>query len=73
MHAEEIIKRPLILTEKGNTLREEDNQYLFEVARDANKAQIRSAIEALFPEVKVEKVRTLIVRGRVRRMGRALP
>ena len=70
MHAEEIIKRPLILTEKGNTLREGDNQYLFEVARDANKAQIRSAIETLFPEVKVTKVRTLIVRGRVRRMGR---
>lgn len=69
MHPEEIIKRPLVLTEKGNTLREEENQYLFEVARDANKAQIRGAVETLF-DVKVEKVRTLIVRGRVRRMGR---
>lgn len=69
LHPEDIIKRPLVLTEKGNTLREEENQYLFEVARDANKAQIRSAVETLF-DVKVTKVRTLIVRGNVRRMGR---
>ena len=69
MTPEEIIKRPLILTEKGNALREAENQYLFEVARAANKAQIRSAVENLF-QVKVEKVRTLIVRGHIRRMGR---
>ena len=69
MTPEEIIKRPLVLTEKGNALREAENQYLFEVARTANKAQIRSAIENLF-QVKVEKVRTLIVRGHIRRMGR---
>lgn len=69
MTPEEIIKRPLILTEKGNALRETENQYLFEVARSANKVQIRSAIENLF-QVKVEKVRTLIVRGHIRRMGR---
>lgn len=69
MTPEQIIKRPLVLTEKGNALREQENQYLFEVAREANKTQIRSAIETLF-SVKVEKVRTLIVRGRLRRMGR---
>ena len=69
MTPEEIIKRPLILTEKGNALRETENQYLFEVARTANKAQIRSAVENLF-QVRVEKVRTLIVRGHIRRMGR---
>ncbi|MDD9946691.1 MAG: 50S ribosomal protein L23 [Myxococcales bacterium] len=69
MTPEEIVKRPLIFTEKGNTLREEENQYLFEVARTANKAQIRSAIEDLF-DVRVEKVRTMIIRGRMRRMGR---
>jgi len=69
MTPEEIIKRPLILTEKGNALRETENQYLFEVARTANKAQIRSAVESLF-QVRVEKVRTLIVRGHIRRMGR---
>jgi len=69
MTPEQIIKRPLVLTEKGNGLREEENQYLFEVARNANKTQIRSAVEHLF-EVKVEKVRTMVVRGRLRRMGR---
>jgi len=69
MRPEEIIKRPLILTEKGNRLREEDNQYLFEVARGANKTQIRGAIEKLW-KVSVLKVHTLNVRGRMRRMGR---
>jgi large subunit ribosomal protein L23 len=69
MTPEQIIKRPLILTEKGNRLREDDNQYLFEVATRANKVQIRNAVETLF-SVQVEKVRTLIVRGRMRRMGR---
>jgi large subunit ribosomal protein L23 len=69
MSPEHVIKRPLVLTEKGNLLREQENQYLFEVDRTANKAQIRNAVETLF-SVKVEKVRTLIVRGRMRRMGR---
>jgi large subunit ribosomal protein L23 len=69
MTPEQIIKRPLILTEKGNRLRETGNQYLFEVERTANKAQIRDAIETLF-SVKVERVHTLLVRGRMRRMGR---
>ena len=69
MIPEHVIKRPLVLTEKGNALREAENQYLFEVAEEANKAQIRSAVETLF-HVKVEKVRTLIVRGRMRRVGR---
>jgi large subunit ribosomal protein L23 len=69
MSPEQIIKRPLVLTEKGNRLREQQNQYLFEVERGANKAQIRDAVETLF-SVKVEKVRTMVVRGRMRRMGR---
>ena len=69
MIPEQIIKRPLVLTEKGNALREAHNQYLFEVARTANKAQIRDAVETLF-SVKVVMVHTMIVRGRMRRMGR---
>lgn len=69
MHAEDIIIRPLILTEKGNVLRETDNKYLFEVHRRANKIQIRQAIETLF-KVNVQDVNTLIVRGRMRRMGK---
>jgi large subunit ribosomal protein L23 len=69
MRAEEIIKRPLILTEKGNRLREDENQYLFEVARNANKTQIRGAVETLW-KVSVLKVHTQNYRGRMRRMGR---
>jgi large subunit ribosomal protein L23 len=69
MAPEEIIKRPLILTEKGNLLRESHNQYLFEVDKRANRAQIRNAIETLFG-VGVVKVHTINVRGRLRRMGR---
>ena len=69
MQVENIIKRPLMLTEKGNILRETQNQYFFEVDRRANKIQIKQAVETLF-SVKVLEVRTLIVRGRMRRMGR---
>jgi len=69
MRAEEIIKRPLVLTEKGNRLREAENQYIFEVAGEANKAQIRNAVEKLW-SVSVLRVHTLNVRGRIRRMGR---
>jgi large subunit ribosomal protein L23 len=69
MAPEEIIKRPVTMTEKGSRLSDKLNQYLFEVDRRANKAQITSAVETLFT-VKVEKVRTMIVRGKMRRMGR---
>lgn len=69
MHLEDIIKRPLILTEKGSLLREQGNQYLFEVDPRANKVQIKQAVETLF-DVSVTDVNTLIVRGKVKRMGR---
>lgn len=69
MQVENIIKRPLLMTEKGNVLRETQQQYLFEVDRRANKIQIREAVESLF-KVTVTDVRTMIVRGRMRRMGR---
>ena len=69
MELERVIRRPLVLTEKGNRLREAENQYLFEVAREANKIEIREAIETLF-NVSVVDVRTMVVRGRLRRMGR---
>lgn len=69
MQVENIIKRPLMLTEKGNTQRETQNKYFFEVDRRANKIQIRQAVETLF-NVKVTDVHTLIMRGHMRRMGR---
>ena len=78
---EQIIKRPL-LTEKGTFLKETggnagDNldpeavkpQLLFEVAKDANKVEIRHAVEKLW-NVDVLEVRTAIVRGKEKRMGR---
>ena len=66
---EEIIRRPIILTEKSTRLREKQNQVIFEVRRDANKIQIRSAIEALF-KVGVVDVNTMLMRGKEKRMGR---
>lgn len=64
----QIIRRPL-LTEKGTELKDHANQYLFEVARDANKIEIKRAVELLF-RVKVLQVRTLSVKGKEKRVGR---
>lgn len=64
----EVIKRPLI-TEKGVIAKEALDRYGFEVALDATKPAIREAVENFF-KVKVEKVRTMIVRGHSRRIGR---
>ncbi len=63
-----IVRRAMV-TEKGTQIRERENGYLFEVARDANKIEIKQAIEAIFP-VKVASVRTLRVHGKPKRMGR---
>lgn len=69
MLPEEIIRRPIILTEKSTRLREKQNQVIFEVRREANKIQIKGAVEALF-KVGVVDVNTLNMRGKERRMGR---
>lgn len=79
--AHHIIKRPL-LTEKGTRLKDNGGapagtfteeelkpQVLFEVAMDANKIEIKNAIEALF-SVKVLDVHTQIMRGKDKRIGR---
>ena len=66
---EEIIRRPIMLTEKSNRLRENQNQVIFEVHKDANKIQIRDAIQRLF-KVGVVDVNTLVMRGKDKRMGR---
>jgi large subunit ribosomal protein L23 len=78
---EQIIKRPL-LTEKGTRLKETGgnpdddldpekvkSQLLFEVARDANKVEIRHAVEKLW-NVSVVSVHTAVVRGKEKRLGR---
>jgi large subunit ribosomal protein L23 len=64
----ETLKKPL-LTEKGMILRDTDNCYTFVVAKTATKYEIRDAVEAIF-KVKVEKIATIPLRGKVKRMGR---
>lgn len=64
----EIIRRPLV-TEKGTVLQEAANVYCFEVGPTANKIEIKRAVEELF-NVKVLAVRTMNVRGKVKRFGR---
>ncbi|HEY4240681.1 MAG TPA: 50S ribosomal protein L23 [Kofleriaceae bacterium] len=79
--AQSVIKRPL-LTEKSARLRDTGGaksshaegdayaqQVVFEVDRDSNKIEIRRAVETLF-RVVVTDVRTLIVRGKEKRVGR---
>jgi large subunit ribosomal protein L23 len=63
------IVRKVLITEKGTALRELRNQYFFEVARTANKIEIKRAIETIF-NVKVDAVRTMQLRGKVKRQGR---
>jgi large subunit ribosomal protein L23 len=65
-----VIKRPLF-TEKGGNLKEEQNKILVEVSRDANKIDIKRAVEELF-KVKIEKVATINTNGKWKRMGKSL-
>jgi large subunit ribosomal protein L23 len=64
----QIVLRPLV-TEKATTLKDEHNQVSFQVATDANKIEIRHAVESIF-KVKVTGVRTQVVFGKEKRMGR---
>jgi large subunit ribosomal protein L23 len=63
-----IIKRPLI-TERGTHLREKENKYFFEVAKRANKLEIKRAIESLF-RVHVTSVHTISLQGKEKKVGR---
>ena len=63
-----IIRRALI-TEKGSRIREKQNRYYFQVSPDANKLEIKSAIQTIF-KVEVLDVKTISVRGKIKRLGR---
>lgn len=63
----QLIKRPVI-TEKATGLQTK-NQYVFAVADQANKIEIRKAVEMAFG-VRVTKVQTMVVRGDMRRVGK---
>jgi large subunit ribosomal protein L23 len=63
-----VLVRPL-MTEKSMRLKDDLNMVTFEVARDANKVEIRHAVEKVF-SVKVASVRTQSREGKWKRMGR---
>ena len=68
MKLTDVIRRPLI-TEKTSILREDGRTLVFQVAPDANKIEIKRAVEQLFG-AKVASVRTSIAHGKIKRQGR---
>jgi large subunit ribosomal protein L23 len=64
----DVIRRPLV-TEKGVEKKDNERTLCFEVALDANKTQVKTAVEKLF-KVKVTEVRTAIFDGKLRRRGK---
>jgi len=68
LHIYDVLRRPVV-SEKTAVMTDEKNQYVFEVADEANKIQIKEAIEVIF-EVDVVKVNTMIVPAKRGRRGR---
>jgi large subunit ribosomal protein L23 len=68
MDVYQVIKRPLV-TEKGVTKKDGEQTLCFEVSVEANKTEIRAAVEKVF-KVKVDEVRTSTTAGKLRRRGR---
>ena len=68
IHIYEVLRRPVV-SEKTAIMTDEKNQYVFEVADNANKIQIKEAVEVIF-EVEVVKVNTMIVPAKRGRRGR---
>ncbi len=66
--AHEVLRVPVI-TEKSTYLKEHQRTIAFKVARNANKQEIKEAVEQIF-KVKVQSVRTAAFHGKVRRQGR---
>ncbi len=58
-----------MLTEKGTALKEADNKVMFRVAKEANKIEIKKAVEEIF-KVKVDSVATINCKGKKKRLGR---
>lgn len=69
MSHDHVVLRAPIITEKSTQLREGENLYCFEIARSATKVDVRRAVERIFG-VKVQWVRTVHLRGKMKRMGR---
>jgi len=64
----DVLVRPLV-TEKGVTKKENERTLCFEIHAEANKTQVKAAVEKLF-KVKVQEVRTATFEGKLRRRGR---
>jgi large subunit ribosomal protein L23 len=60
-----------IVSEKGTRVSEKHNQVLFKVLRNATKPEIKAAVEAMF-KVEVAAVRTVNIKGKVKRFGRTM-
>ena len=69
MHLYEVLRRPLI-TEK-NTMLQAQGKYVFEIAEEANKHQIKQAVEKVF-KVRVTAVNVMTVPGKTKRVGRRM-
>lgn len=70
LHVYDVLVRPVV-TEKSSVQSDELNQYVFEVHPDANKIQIKEAVETVFPnDIKVAKVRTMVMPAKRGRRGR---
>lgn len=67
-HITDVLKKP-VLTEKSLALQSEENKYTFDVDMNANKTEIKIAVEKLF-NVKVEKVNVMNIKAKAKRMGR---
>ena len=67
-HITDVLKKP-VLTEKTMTLQANENKYTFDVDVNANKIEIKQAVEAMFG-VKVESVNTINVKPKKKRVGR---
>ena len=68
MKLTDVIRRPLI-TEKTTVIREDGRTLVFQVSKDANKIDIKRAVEQLLG-AKVESVRTALSHGKMKRQGR---
>lgn len=68
LHLYDVIVRPVI-TEKSNGMSSDNNQYVFEVAPNANKIQIREAVSVMF-DVDVKHVNTMVMPAKRGKRGR---
>ena len=68
--AYDVILRPIITEQSMEDL--DIKKYVFEVARDAGKIEIKKAIEEIFDGVKVDSVNTMRIQGKLKRQGRTM-